>query len=73
MSALEKRSFLLLGHATSLALEPEFWKVLEDVAKEQGRTVPKLLEEVDKTRPEGGNFARALRLFALRAVLRGRG
>ena len=29
MSTLRKRSILLAGHATSVALEPEFWAVLD--------------------------------------------
>jgi hypothetical protein len=32
VSALVKRSVLLSGHATSVALEPEFWAVLDAIA-----------------------------------------
>ena len=32
MAGLVKRSVNLAGHATSLALEPEFWAVLEAMA-----------------------------------------
>ena len=30
---LAKRSLTLHGHRTSLALEPEFWEVLEEMAQ----------------------------------------
>jgi predicted DNA-binding ribbon-helix-helix protein len=33
-AVLKKRSINLSGHATSLALEPEFWAVLEAMAAE---------------------------------------
>ena len=33
MGSLKKRSVNLAGHATSLALEPEFWAALERIAK----------------------------------------
>ena len=33
MSGLAKRSLSLAGHRTSLALEPEFWVVLEALAR----------------------------------------
>ena len=35
MSGLRKRSVLLAGHATSVALEPEFWAVLEEMGRER--------------------------------------
>ena len=36
MGSLRKRSVQLSGHATSIALEPEFWAVLEVMAEAQG-------------------------------------
>ncbi|HEV2530121.1 MAG TPA: ribbon-helix-helix domain-containing protein, partial [Phenylobacterium sp.] len=35
MPGLRKRSVLLSGHATSIALEPAFWAVLDEMAKAQ--------------------------------------
>ena len=42
MSSLAKRSVLLSGHATSVALEPEFWAVLDAIGAELNprRAVP---------------------------------
>ena len=41
---------LLSGHATSLALEPEFWRVLEQMAARRGVSLPTLLVSIDRER-----------------------
>ena len=64
---LKKRSFSLSRHRTSIALEAEFWAVLEDEAKKSGKSLSAAVAEIDKkrgTRP----LASALRLHALAAV-----
>ena len=66
--SLQKKSFSLSGHRTSVALEAEFWAVLEDAA--QGSSLASLVGQIDAqrgTRP----LASALRLHAL-ALVRGR-
>ena len=62
--ALKKRSFSLSGHRTSVALEEEFWLVLEKEAKNTGRSVAGLVKSIDETRG-GRPLASALRLHAL--------
>ncbi len=47
---LVKRSLSLSGHQTSVALEPEFWQVLDDLAEAQGETVAALFRRLDETR-----------------------
>ena len=64
MSQLRKRSLLLAGHATSVALEPEFWAVLEDCARARGQSLAALLTGVDEGRGERP-LASACRLAAL--------
>ena len=61
---LEKRSFSLSGHRTSVALEPAFWSVLEHMAGDKPLAV--LVEEVDRTRAGlDERLASALRVTAL--------
>ena len=50
MSTLRKRSVLLSGHATSIALEPEFWAVLETMAAERGSSLAALILAIDAGR-----------------------
>jgi predicted DNA-binding ribbon-helix-helix protein len=61
---LKKRSVVLSGHATSVALEPEFWAVLDRVAAERGLSHAGLLAWVDETRGRRP-LASACRLLAL--------
>lgn len=66
---LEKRSLNLLGHRTSVALEPEFWAVLEEAALARGLALPALVAEQDAARAEtGAPLASSLRVYALRAA-----
>lgn len=62
---LKKKSFSLSGHRTSVALEAEFWTVLEEAGT--GASLASLVAQIDAqrgTRP----LASALRLHALALV-----
>jgi predicted DNA-binding ribbon-helix-helix protein len=48
--SLRKRSINLAGHATSLALEPEFWAVLQARASARGIPLAALIAEIDAGR-----------------------
>lgn len=61
---LRKRSFSIAGHRTSVALEMEFWAVLEKEALRTGRTLSALVAQADSTR-DTRPLASALRLAAL--------
>lgn len=50
MSQLRKRSIQLSGHSTSLALEPEFWAVLDEMAAARGSSLAAVINGVDQTR-----------------------
>jgi predicted DNA-binding ribbon-helix-helix protein len=50
MVTLRKRSLLLAGHATSVALEPEFWAVLEDMAQTRSLSLAGLIAALDAER-----------------------
>lgn len=67
MRHLSKRSVRLAGHATSIALEPEFWAVLEAEAARRCTTLAALIAEQDAARAEADEpLASRLRVFALR-------
>ena len=50
MPGLLKRSLVLAGHRTSLALEAEFWRALETMAAQREISVAALIAEIDVTR-----------------------
>jgi predicted DNA-binding ribbon-helix-helix protein len=64
MSLLVKRSVTLSGHDTSLALEPEFWVVLDAMAKAEGLSLARLVRRLDEGRGERP-LASACRVAAL--------
>jgi predicted DNA-binding ribbon-helix-helix protein len=61
---LVKRSVSLSGHATSVALEPAFWAVLDRVAADLGLTHAGLMKRIDERRGRTP-LASACRLLAL--------
>lgn len=63
MSELVKRSFTLSRHRTSIALEPEFWAVLEEMGS--GSSLASLIARIDTGRPPERPLASALRVAAL--------
>jgi len=64
MATLRKRSVLLAGHATSIALEPEFWAVLDEMASARGSSLAGLIVAIDAER-RGRPLASACRVAAL--------
>jgi predicted DNA-binding ribbon-helix-helix protein len=66
-----KRSLSLAGHRTSLALEPEFWAVLDEACAQAGRSLASLVAEIDEARVmsgDEGGLASACRVWVLRHV-----
>mgnify|MGYP001296003593 FL=1 len=61
---LRKRSVSLSGHATSVALEPEFWAVLDQIAAATGLSQAGLMKRIDERRGRTP-LASACRLLAL--------
>jgi predicted DNA-binding ribbon-helix-helix protein len=64
---LRKKSFSIAGHRTSVALEQEFWAVLEKAALEAGLSLSAFVAGIDAARGERP-LASALRLRALHAA-----
>jgi predicted DNA-binding ribbon-helix-helix protein len=70
MPLLRKRSVLLAGHATSIALEPEFWAVIDEIAKTRGESVASVILSIDAGRGERP-LASACRIAALKYAREG--
>ena len=65
IQVLKKRSITLSGHATSVALEPEFWAALESLARVDGVNLTILIGRIDERR-SGHPLASACRVAALK-------
>lgn len=68
---MKKRSVSIHGHATSVALEPEFWDEVDIAAKADGLSVSGLIRQLDDKRltdtPQQG-LASYIRVWALARV-----
>ncbi len=67
----EKRSLTLHGHRTSVALEPEFWSVIDQAAEAGHLSLAGLLTQIDDERVMSGHhhgLASYLRIWALKKV-----
>ncbi|HEX5238553.1 MAG TPA: ribbon-helix-helix domain-containing protein [Sphingomicrobium sp.] len=63
-----KRSVMIAGHATSISLEPIFWRALEEAARERGCPVNALVAEIDVARLDATqrpNLTSAIRQWLL--------
>ena len=69
---MQKRSFSIEGHRTSVALEPEFWQALESIASTRDLSLSALVAEIDKTRANA-NLASSCRLRVLDWLQDGKG
>ncbi|KQN93047.1 arylsulfate sulfotransferase [Sphingomonas sp. Leaf231] len=59
-----KRSVTIAGHATSISLEPVFWRALERAARERALPLSALVAQIDALRVAQGdppNLASAIR------------
>ena len=59
-----KRSVLIAGHATSVTLEPEFWKALKNIVKRDEISLNALITEIDDSKSID-NLSSAIRIYIL--------
>jgi predicted DNA-binding ribbon-helix-helix protein len=63
-----KKSLVLSGHKTSVALELEFWEALESIAKKNNLNIDSLIQKIDQNERKG-SLASALRVFILKSLI----
>lgn len=71
MPGLHKRSLMIAGHRTSVALEPEFWAALEATAQADGVPLTQLIAAIDAERATSAPdrlLASACRVYALKRL-----
>ena len=67
--SLQKKSFTIGKHRTSISLEPEFWDVLEIKANEQDVSLSKLVLKIDNEKPKDyNNLASYIRIWVLKKI-----
>ena len=60
---MKKHSLLIMGHATSISLEDEFWESLKEIAFEESKPIQQLIEQIDLDRTS--NLSSAIRIYIL--------
>ena len=68
MAGPVKRSVTIAGHATSVTLEPVFWRALQRAAAEEALPLATLVTRIDAERvrgPNAPNLASALRVWLM--------
>ena len=63
-----KKSLILSGHKTSVALENDFWTALEMIAKNKRISMDSIIQTIDK-KERNGSLASALRVFILNSFI----
>ncbi len=63
---MQKKSVQLMGHKTSISLEPEFWRALTQIAQTRHTSVRQLIIGVDIDMNRPVNLSSALRVFVLK-------
>ena len=63
-----KKSLILSGHKTSVALENDFWTALEMIAKNKSLSTDSIIQTIDK-KERNGSLASALRVFILNSFI----
>lgn len=65
---MKKRSVIIAGrHNTSISLEDEFLQELENIAKQQHKTINQLITEIDSER-DLSNLSSAIRIYILNYI-----
>ena len=66
---LQKKSFTIGNHRTSISLEPEFWDALELKANDQNVSLSKLVLKIDNEKPKDyNNLASYIRIWVLKKI-----
>jgi predicted DNA-binding ribbon-helix-helix protein len=63
-SLVVKRSIMVAGHRTSVAIEDAFWQALKEIAASRGMTLSDLVTNIDTER-QHDNLSSAIRVFVL--------
>lgn len=64
---LRRRSVTIAGHRTSISIENAFWRELKRIARRDGKSLNRLIAEVDARRAR--NLSSTLRVFVLEDIL----
>ncbi len=62
---LKKHSITIMGHKTSISLEPEFWAELKIIAENNNKNIAEIISEIDSCATDS-NLSSKIRVFVLK-------
>jgi len=68
-TTVKKRSVMVGGHRTSVSLERAFWDALRELAERDGKTINRMVSDIDDGRD--GNLSSAIRVHVLARARKG--
>ncbi len=63
--ALRPRNIMVMGHRTSVRLEPAMWDALRDIAAREKRTINEIVSAIALRRTENGTLSSAIRIYVM--------
>ena len=67
---MKKISISLSGHQTSISIEQEFFVVLQNIAKQQNKSVASIIKYIDDNRKPESNLSSEIRIWILKQLLK---
>ena len=67
MSNQIKKTIVLVGHNTSIALEKEFWVQLNTIARKENSKLDYIIQKIDKE-DRKGSLASEIRVYILKSI-----
>ena len=67
---MHKISVSLSGHQTSVSIEPEFFDVLQKIAKERNISIASIIKSIDENRNPDSNLSSETRIWILKQILK---
>lgn len=67
---MRKISVSLSGHQTSISIEEEFFKALQQIAQKRGISVASIIKGIDESRKPDSNLSSETRIWILKQVLK---
>lgn len=63
---MKKQSLNIMGHATSISMEPEFWEMLHQLTSDQKTSLRQVITQIDLQRTT--NLSSAVRVYILKEL-----
>ena len=64
-SHLKSRNIIVLGHRTSVRLEPAMWEALKDISRWERKSINEIVSAIADCQTRSGSLTSAIRIFVM--------